>query len=102
MHDDGFQPRSEGHISDPLRHAPPPGQWVLWHGPLARAVLELARTRGTPAPPGAELPPLPPGFPPPAGESLGTFVLQQQGRRYLIQAESCHQYVSCYLLHLPE
>lgn len=102
MHDDGFQPSSEGRIGDPLRHAPPPGRWVLWHGPLACAVLELARERGAPAPPLPDLPPFPDGFPPPAGDSLGTFVLEKEGRRYLVRAESCNHYVSCYLLQLPE
>lgn len=101
MHDDG-QSSTNSRITDPLRTAPPPGRWVLLHGPHASAVLDLARAGGKPAmdPPG--LPPLPEGFPPPTGESLGSFLLESAGRRFYLRGEVQNTYVSCFLCHLPD
>ena len=99
MHDDS-NPRTEGRIKDPFRGAPPPGRWVLWHGPLAQAVLELARAGGRASAAPAELPPLPVGFPKPAGESLGSFLIEQGERRFFLSGEVQSSYVSCYLVGL--
>src|SRR5437764_1282178 len=102
MHDDSSQGRNDGRIADPLRGAPPPGRWVLLHGPLASAVLDLARGEGRAASPPADLPPLPSGFPPHAGESLGAFLLEQADRRFFLRGEVHNGYVSCFLYRLPD
>ena len=101
MHDDNSQSSTNSRIADPLRGAPPPGRWVLLHGPLASAVLDLARGEGRPGAPPVDLPEMPAGFPPPGGESLGVFLLENAGRRFFLKGEVHNGYVSCFLCHLP-
>lgn len=103
MHDEGYT-RSPAEVlkSDPLRFAPPPGRWTLWHGPQARALVELAQAQGEPArqvP--ANAPPLPPGFPTPTEPPHGVWLLPRGELRYLIRSESRGGYLSCYLCALP-
>jgi hypothetical protein len=100
MHDEG-QSSTNSRITDPLRGAPPPGRWVLLHGPLASAVLDLGRNEGRAGAPPADLPAIPDGFPPPGGESLGAFLLEKEGRRFFMKGEVHNHYVSCFLCHLP-
>jgi hypothetical protein len=103
MHDDGSAGGlAEGRISDPLRHAPEKGRWVLWHGPQAQRTVELCRQKGSPLSAPIPLPPLPKGFPPPLGETVGEWLLAADGRRFYVRAETQSSFVSCLVLQLPE
>lgn len=94
-----------GPALDPLRGAPPPGMWVLWHGDKARAVLDACRALGRLALPeeraGLRLPE---GFPAPLQREAQAWVLEAEAGRWLIREDSSGDgYVSAYVVGLaPE
>jgi hypothetical protein len=102
MHNDSDTPYAEQRSTDPLRFAPPPGCWVLWHGPHAERAIDLARQNGRPVSAVPGLPQRPAGLPPPSGERTGAWLLESGGRRFYVEGEVHNRYVSCHLCHLPD
>ena len=103
---------------DPLRGAPPPGRWVLWHGPQAQAVVDLAHRIGQVLPlPSREdlgpilrqcrpwpqvelaLPPLPGHYPDPCSLLEGAWLLLE---RYLVISNAHEGGRSCYLVEIMQ
>lgn len=83
--------------ADPLLRAPAPGRWVLWHGPQAQAVLELARRGGQRLQKEPALRP-PEHFAPPLGP--GTWWrFEAAGQRFLLREDELRGYLSCYLFN---
>ncbi len=90
-------------ITDPLKGAPPPGVWVLWHGPQAQALLQHALLRGRPATQADHdaAPPRPADLAAPVDLAPVAYLTwTEDGRRWLVQADHNGPYVSAYVCGL--
>lgn len=88
--------------ADPLRGAPPPGTWAVWHGPKAEAVIKLATAEGRPAEPAERAAvQLPADLSQPLERDAPAWVVEQDSRRWLVrQDDGGAGYVSAYVLGL--
>lgn len=93
------KPQSLRGALDPLRGVPPPGRWVLWHGPQALAVLRLAEEQGREATTEERAAvQLPEGMPPPLEEFAPAWVLETEAGRWLVRRDDGGAgYVSAYV-----
>lgn len=80
---------------DPLKGAPPPGSWVLWHGPKAQGVIELARKSGRPLTMD-RVPPLPSDYHPPCNPTRA-WCVEYNGRHYVAMEDVHDGFRGCYL-----
>lgn len=104
LDDDDKPARTLRRAADPLRGAPPPGRWVIWHGPQALALLRLCEETGRAATAEERAAVvLPDGFPPPIEVGGPAWVVEVEGRSWLVRRDDGGQgYVSCYVGGLAE
>lgn len=98
MHDDSSQSSNQisgRYLTHPLLRAPLAGRWVLWHGPLALALLELAKKDGQLLQKRPEVT-LPEGFPKPISEGAWWRV-EAEWQVYLVRTDEHKGYISCYV-----
>lgn len=102
MHDidDDHKPRTLKASTDPLRGAPPPGLWAIWHGPQAQAALRVAAELGRPATAAERDVTVPADLSQPQEAGAPAWVLEQGERRWLLRRDAIGDYVSAYLLGL--